>query len=89
MPYYPERRPDLSGDEQKRTMRTAEKRRRLLRLSLILVFGLMIGYGAVRLVPYLSDLAASRQTARELQQVYDGADPEPEPVLVFLRRKGV
>ena len=79
MPYYPERRPDLSGDEQKRTMRTAEKRRRLLRLSLILVFGLMIGYGAVRLVPYLSDLAASRQTARELQQVYDGADPEPEP----------
>ena len=60
-------------------MRTAEKRRRLLRLSLILVFGLMIGYGAVRLVPYLSDLAASRQTARELQQVYDGADPEPEP----------
>lgn len=78
MPYYPERRPSLSNDEEERNTRTAEKQRRILRLSLIIVFCLMAGYGVIRLIPYLSDLTASRQTRRELQQIHDQAVPDQE-----------
>ncbi len=79
MPYYPEKRPEISGNEKKRNMGTAEKRRRLLRLSLIAVFCLMIGYGTARLIPYIADLNASRETSRELRQIYYQADPAPDP----------
>lgn len=79
MPYVPGGRLKLSGNKQKRNRRTAEKRRRLLRLALIVVFCLIIGYGMARLIPYLSDLIASRQTSRELQQLQSRAVPDQTP----------
>ena len=84
MPYYPEKRPELSSDGKKRNRKTAEKQRRLLRLSLIIIFCLMIGFGIVRLIPYTTDLIASRQTSRELQQIYDQGVSEHNPSIRVL-----
>lgn len=69
MPYYPEKKPVSSGDEQKQT-RMTEKRKQLIRLSFAALSCFLILYGSVSLVRYFSDLNASRNTARELQQVY-------------------
>lgn len=67
MPYYPER-PDQTGKENQQKRRT-EKRKMILRLSLAAVSCALIVYGAVRLIGYRSELDASRQTSRELQQI--------------------
>ena len=75
MPYYPDRKPELSGEEQKQT-RMTEKRIRLLRLSVTVFSCCLILYGAAKLVQYISDLNASRNTARELRQIYDQEEPE-------------
>ena len=71
MPYYPERKPEASGEQQKTV---TEKRRRLLRLSVAAVSCLLVLYGSVRLVLYYTDLNASRNTARELQEIQRQAE---------------
>ena len=75
MPYYLEKKPEFP-EEPKQEMKTTEKRRKLLRLSLAVVFCLLIGYGGIRLILYYSDLSASRETGRELRQIRDQADSE-------------
>ena len=77
MPYYPDKKPESSGKEQKQEKMT-EKRKRLLRLTVAAVSGLLILYGTVRLVRYYTELGASRNTARELQQIYEQETPETE-----------
>ena len=75
MPYYPEKKPDRDGEENRQRKKT-EKRRMLLRLSLAAVSCFLIIYGAVRLIGYQSELDASRRTSRELQQISSRAIPE-------------
>lgn len=83
MPYYPEKKPEVP-EEPKQEIKAAEKRRKLLRLSFAAVSCLLIVYGGVRLTLYLSDLASSRQTGRELREIRDRTDagtdqPSPAP----------
>ena len=78
MPYHPKRRLKLSGNARKRNRRTAEKHRKLLRLSLLIVFCLMIGYGMGLLIPYAADLIASRQVSREMQRIQSQALPDQD-----------
>lgn len=73
MPYYPEKKPD-NPKETKQETKTTEKRRRILCLSIAVVSCLMIAYSGIQLIRYFSDLAASRQTGRELQQIRDQAE---------------
>ncbi len=75
MPYYPEKKPETSGEKQ--TKRT-EKQIRLLRLFVAVFSCLLILYGSIRLILYYADLSASRNTARELQQIHNQKDPETE-----------
>lgn len=49
MPYYPEKKPKPSGEEQKQTKMT-EKQIRLLRLSVAAFSCFLILYGSVRLI---------------------------------------
>lgn len=79
MPYYPEKKPEPSGEEQKQTKIT-EKQIRLLRLSVAVFSCFLILYGSVRLILYTADLSASRDTARELQQMHNQEEPETESV---------
>ena len=79
MPYYPEKRPEISGNEKERNRRTVKKQGRLLRLSLIIFFCLLTGYGMARLIPYIADLITSRQTSGELQQIQSQAVPGQDP----------
>ncbi len=51
MPYYPEKKPKPSGEEQKQTKMT-EKQIRLLRLSVAVFSCFLILYGSVRLILY-------------------------------------
>lgn len=69
MPYYPEKKPEQSGESQKQTERTA-KQVRLFRLSAVAVSCLLVLYGSIRLVLYYADLNTSRNTSRELQQIH-------------------
>ena len=78
MPYYPEKKPVTPGEDKKQMTATTEKRRKLLRLLLAACFCLLIGYGAVRLILYASDLNASRQSARELRDIREQAESETE-----------
>ena len=78
MPYYPEKKPVVPGKETKRTAGPAEKRRKLLRLLLAVFFCFLIGYGAVRLIPYVSDLNASRQSSQELRDIREQAESASE-----------
>ena len=68
MPYYPERKPESSGEKQWNTT-AAEKRNRLLRLSVAAFFSLLVLYGAIRLFRYQSELNDSRKTAAELRRI--------------------
>ena len=68
MPYYPEKKPDIP-EETKQETKTTERRRKLLRLSLVVLSCLLVAYGGIRLGLYFSELAASRQTGRELRQL--------------------
>ena len=68
MPYYPERKPEPSGEKQRNTT-AAEKRNRLLRLSVAAFFSLLVLYGAIRLFRYQSELNDSRNTAAELRRI--------------------
>ena len=73
MPYYPEKKPDIP-EETKQETKTTERRRKLLRLSLVVLSCLLVAYGGIRLGLYFSELAASRQTGRELRQLGDLAE---------------
>ena len=75
MPYYPEKKPERFGEEEKQT-KAAEKRKRLLRLSAAVFFCFLALYGAVRLILYYADLSDSRSTARELRQIQNQEEPE-------------
>ena len=68
MPYYPERKPEPSGEKQRNTT-AAEKRNRLLRLSVAAFFSLLVLYGAIQLFRYQSELNDSRNTAAELRRI--------------------
>lgn len=78
MPYYPEKKPVTPGEETKQNTGMTEKRRKLLRLLLAVFFCFLIGYGAVRLIPYISDLNASRQSNRELRDIREQAESASE-----------
>ena len=75
MPYYPEKKPEDSGEEQKQTKMT-EKQIWRLRLSVAVFSCLLILYGSVRLILYYADLSASRNTTWELQQIHNQEEPE-------------
>ena len=64
---------------KERNRRTVKKQGRLLRLSLIIFFCLLTGYGMARLIPYIADLITSRQTSGELQQIQSQAVPGQDP----------
>ena len=73
MPYYPEKKPDIP-EETKQETKTTERRRKLLRLSLVVLSCLLVAYGGIRLGLYFSESAASRQTSRELKKINDLAE---------------
>ena len=73
MPYYPEKKPDIP-EETKQETKTTEKRRKLFRVFLAVVSCLLIAYGGIRLIVYISESAASRQTSRELKKINDLAE---------------
>ena len=75
MPYYPEKKPDQSGEKQ---AGRKEKRIPLLRVSVTVFSCLLILFGAVGLIRYTADLRASRDTARELRQISEQAPRETE-----------
>ena len=75
MAYYPEKKPEDAGAEQKQTGKT-EKQKRLLRLCAAAVCCALAVYGAVRLIRYYAELQASRNTAAELQQINETQPPE-------------
>ena len=86
MPYYPERKPEMSEEvpeerpEKPQGVRPEADRR--LWLALLCIFTVLTVYGAVRLIGYTLDNTASRNTSRELQQIYEATEPaatqEPE-----------
>ena len=75
MPDYPEKKPESSGEKQKKTKMT-EKQIWLLRLSVAVFSCFLILYGSVRLILYYADLSASRNTTRALQQIHNQEEPE-------------
>ena len=79
MPYYPDKKPEVSGKEQN-PIKMTEKQIRLLRLSVAVFSSFLILYGSVRLILYYADLSASRNTTRELQQIYDQEESETEAI---------
>ena len=79
MPYYPDKKPEVSGKEQN-PIKMTEKQMRLLRLSVAVFSSFLILYGSVRLILYYADLSASRNTTRELQQIYDQEESETEAI---------
>ena len=81
MPYYPEKRPLPPGEEPPPPGKPAEKRRKLLRLCIFVLSGILMLYGSIRLIQYVTELNASRETARELRAIYEQSAPESEPVL--------
>ena len=56
--------------------RDPEKRRWLFRLALVVVSCLLAGYGSARLIIYLGELNASRNTSAELRQIHDETETE-------------
>ncbi len=77
MPYYPERKPEPSGEKQRNTT-AAEKRNRLLRLSVAAFFSLLVLYGAIRLFRYQSELNESRKTTAELRRIQNPEEIKTE-----------
>ena len=77
MSYYPERKPEPSGEKQRNTI-AAEKRNRLLCLSVAAFFSLLVLYGAIRLFRYQSELNDSRKTAAELRRIQNPEEIKTE-----------
>ena len=82
MPYIPERRPDPA--EEKAKQRKAEEQRKLFRRVVVAASCLLIVYGAVRLIGYGAESAASRKTSRELQEIHEQAAKLPEVTEVLV-----
>ena len=77
MPYYPDRKPAPSGETQ-RNSTAAEKRNRLLRLSVAVFLSLLFLYGGIRLLLYRSELDDSRKTAAELRRIQNREEIKSE-----------
>lgn len=79
MPYYPERKPEMSEEVPEERPEKPEGARpetdRRLWLALLCLFTVLAGYGAIRLIGYGLDNTVSRNTSRELQQIYEAAEP--------------
>ncbi len=69
MPYYPERKPEPSGEKQRNTT-AAEKRNRLLRLSVAAFFSLLVLYG-VRVGSYKKKLKEYPEKERKLWRTFE------------------
>ena len=92
MPYYPDREPAPSGETQRnethlnekhlndnqRNRTAAEKRNRLLRLSVAVFLSLLFLYGGIRLLLYRSELDDSRKTAAELRRIQNREEIKSE-----------
>ena len=78
MPYFPEKKPEPSGEETKQKKLT-EKQSQLLRFCVAILSLLLILYGAVSLIRYIGDLSASRMTSRELREIYNQPTEPPAP----------
>ena len=92
MPYYPDREPVPSGETQRnethlnkkhlndnqRNRTAAEKRNRLLRLSVAFFLSLLFLYGGIRLLLYRSELDDSRKTAAELRRIQNREEIKSE-----------
>ena len=75
MPYIPVKKPEKTNGEQKQPQATGKQNRRMyLLLGIFSVF--LIVYGSVSLIRYTSELAESRNTSRELQEIHEQSDPE-------------
>lgn len=79
MPYYPERKPEMSEEVPEERPETQKETRpdtdRRLWLALLCLFTVLTVYGAVRLIGYILDNSSSRNTSRELLQVYEETEP--------------
>lgn len=71
MPYYPPRQEESQRSDPPRKHSAA-------RWILLCVSTLLLLYGGFRLITYLSDLSASRQTTKELREIADQADARQE-----------
>ena len=60
---------DNQLNENQRNRTAAEKRNRLLRLSVAVFLSLLFLYGGIRLLLYRSELDDSRKTAAELRRI--------------------
>ena len=83
MPYYPEKKPEAPEEvTEERPEKQPEGRpvtdRRLWTVMLCL-FTVLTVYGAVRLMTYGFEYKSSRNTSRELQQVYEEPEPTETP----------
>ena len=83
MPYYPEKKPaepDKEPESRPESEQKPEKVQAYRRLwpALLCVSSLLVIYGAVRLIGYGADLSASRNTGRELQQIYTETETASE-----------
>ena len=79
MPYYPERKPEMSEEVPEERPENPQGARpetdRRLWLALLCFFTVLTVYGAVQLIGYVLDNTASRSTSRELQQIYEATEP--------------
>ncbi len=83
MPYFPERKPEVPEEvpEERKAEQPKERPEtdRRLWLVLLCLFTVLTVYGAIRLIAYGFDYSASRNTSRELQEVYKEAEPTETP----------
>ena len=79
MPYYPERKPEEPEKKppaEENGPKTQEPQaHRRLRAGLLCFFFIIALYGGIRLTGYWADLAASRETERELREIYGETEP--------------
>ena len=90
MPYFPERKPEQSGQDQEPEKKqkkpfTAEEKKMFFNLFLVAVSCVLILFGAVSLVRYGIDMISSRNTSRDLREVSMQAEAleslTPEPTV--------
>ena len=74
MAYYPS-----MPEPPEQSRKQPSRRTRVFRPAVICVSVLLIAYGAVSLAVYLSDLAASRRTAREFREIAEAPDDTETP----------
>lgn len=93
MPYYPpqpEKKPDepeLIPDEPERSKSLPDSK--WFRTGVLVACLCLIVYGAVRLIGYAADWAASRRTARELKAAVEETPDPTDPPAVFTAESSV